>query len=98
MRLPFSVPDMPPVQAKIEKLNERGLNAFYSYQLPEAAIRFKQGFGRLIRTGNDRGVVALLDSRIISKSYGKYFFKTLPKCRTVHTIDDLRDEYKRIMN
>ena len=98
MRLPFAVPDSPPVQAKIERITDQGLNAFYSFQLPEAAIRFKQGFGRLIRTGNDRGIVALLDSRVFSKSYGKFFLKTLPNCKSVYSFEEMKNEYRNLTN
>ena len=90
MRLPFHVPDRPLVQAKIERLQEQGLNSFYNYQLPNAIIKFKQGFGRLIRSSNDRGIVAVLDSRILTKSYGKLFLNSLPECKIIRTIEDLK--------
>jgi len=93
MKLPFAVPDSPPVEAKIERLQSQGKNPFSSLQIPEAVIRFKQGFGRLIRSSNDRGVVAVLDSRIASKSYGRLFLKAIPECRIVHTLSELKDAY-----
>lgn len=90
MRLPFAVPDRPPVQARMERLEERGENPFYAFQVPAAVLRFKQGFGRLIRGREDRGVVAVLDSRILSKGYGRFFVKSLPECRVVHTIAEMK--------
>lgn len=85
-KLPFLVPDRPDVQAKIEKINERGGNPFFEYQVPEAIIKFKQGFGRLIRSGTDTGIVAIIDPRVINKNYGKFFLNSLPKCRVEKTI------------
>jgi len=90
MRLPFSVPDFPPVQAMIERLTEEGLNPFYSYQVPSAIIKFKQGFGRLIRSSEDKGIVAVLDSRILIKNYGRFFINSLPECRSVDSIEALK--------
>ncbi len=90
MRLPFSVPDRPITQARIERIEERGLNPFSVYQIPSAVIRFKQGFGRLIRSREDRGIVAVLDPRILSKGYGKLFLESLPECRTVYTLEELK--------
>jgi ATP-dependent DNA helicase DinG len=82
-RLPFRVPSHPLVKARHAKLEEEGRNPFYSYTLPEAVLRFKQGFGRLIRTKTDKGMVVVLDSRILSKSYGKLFLESLPDCPVV---------------
>jgi len=93
MRLPFSVPDAPPVQARVELLKTQGLNPFVVYQIPEAVIKFKQGFGRLIRSRQDRGIVAVLDSRIVSKPYGRQFISALPKCSVVFTSDQVAAGY-----
>ena len=90
MRLPFNVPDRPMIQARIERIEEQGLNSFYNYQVPNAIIRFKQGFGRLIRSRNDKGLIAVLDSRILTKSYGNLFLSSLPECSIVQTMKDLK--------
>ncbi len=78
-RLPFDVPDHPVVETKIDKLTKEGKDPFKEYTLPKAILKFRQGFGRLIRTKNDWGVVAVLDSRLHSKYYGKYFLNSVPK-------------------
>ena len=79
-KLPFSVPDQPLLEARLEMIRKRGGNPFNEYQLPEAIIKFKQGFGRLIRSQSDRGMVVVLDPRIHSKPYGRYFIESLPEC------------------
>jgi ATP-dependent DNA helicase DinG len=80
-RLPFAVPTDPVVRARVENTREAGGNPFYEYQVPEAVIALKQGFGRLIRSRMDRGVLALLDNRILTRSYGKVFLESLPPYR-----------------
>ena len=75
-RLPFDVPDDPIVAARSETFER----AFDEYSVPEAVLKFRQGFGRLIRTKTDRGVVVVLDRRIISKAYGRTFLESLPHC------------------
>jgi ATP-dependent DNA helicase DinG len=79
-RLPFNVPDEPVFQARMEELRSQGSNPFYSFQMPQAVLRFKQGFGRLIRSQRDRGVVLVLDKRIATKAYGSWFLDSLPPC------------------
>jgi ATP-dependent DNA helicase DinG len=80
-RLPFLVPNQPVVEAKIESIKNKGGNPFNEFQLPNAILKFKQGFGRLIRTKSDKGLVVVLDPRIHSKYYGKNFINSLPKCK-----------------
>ncbi len=77
-RLPFAVPSDPVVDARIRKIRDDGGNPFYDYQIPQAAIALKQGFGRLIRSKTDRGVLVLLDNRIVRQRYGQVFFDSLP--------------------
>lgn len=89
VKLPFAVPDSPIVEARMEDIRKRGDDPFGHYQLPEAVIRFKQGFGRLIRSTTDTGFVVCLDHRIVTRGYGRQFINALPD------IEIVRDEASR---
>jgi ATP-dependent DNA helicase DinG len=82
-KLPFSVPDHPLIQARLEAIREAGGNPFLEYQVPEAVIKLRQGFGRLIRTQRDRGMVVILDPRVLTKPYGRVFLNSLPDCEVI---------------
>ena len=80
-RLPFAVPSDPVVAARVRSVDEAGGNAFFQYQVPAAVITLKQGFGRLIRSLHDRGLLCLLDNRVLKKQYGRVFLESLPPYR-----------------
>ena len=80
-RLPFAVPSDPVVAARVKSIDAEGGNAFFQYQVPSAVITLKQGFGRLIRSLHDRGLLVLLDNRILKKQYGRVFVESLPNYR-----------------
>lgn len=90
-KLPFQVPSDPLVQARIREIEENGGNPFSDYQVPGAILRLKQGFGRLIRSRSDRGILAILDSRLRTRGYGRLFLESLPDYAIVDTVDGLRD-------
>lgn len=88
-RLPFAVPSDPIVAARVRALQEEGRNPFSEFQVPEAVLALKQGFGRLIRAKTDRGVLALLDTRIQRMPYGKIFLESLPRYRRTNDLEDV---------
>ena len=86
-KLPFASPGDPVVSARIDRLRSRGANAFGEYQVPVAVLMLKQGLGRLIRSASDRGILAVLDSRLLTKGYGRRFLESLPPARLVHDLE-----------
>jgi ATP-dependent DNA helicase DinG len=90
-RLPFAVPNDPVVAARVRAINEAGGNAFYDYQVPSAVIALKQGFGRLIRSIQDRGLLVLLDNRVIKQRYGSVFLGSLPPYKKTKDLAAVED-------
>jgi ATP-dependent DNA helicase DinG len=88
-KLPFQVPSDPLVAARTAHIQRAGGNAFSEYQVPNAILRLKQGFGRLIRSTTDRGILAVLDNRLSTKSYGRIFMQSLPDYEVTDNVQDL---------
>lgn len=95
MKLPFQVPSEPVVEARVERMEAAGKDSFSKFMLPNAVIKFKQGFGRLVRSKEDRGVVVVFDPRIYTKSYGKVFLRSLPQ-NTAICINSFEDISKKV--
>lgn len=99
-RLPFRVPTEPLIEARVEAIDKAGGNSFMEFSVPQAVIKFKQGFGRLIRRKSDFGVIAIFDNRIATKFYGKLFMESLPECRIAaganeEVFEEMKKFYKR---
>ena len=90
-RLPFDPPTHPVAEAKSEWIRDQGGNPFNELTLPDALIKFRQGVGRLIRTATDRGIVTILDSRILAKTYGQLFLDSLPQSQFTKLTRELRN-------
>jgi ATP-dependent DNA helicase DinG len=88
-KLPFDSPGEPLVAARIESIHSRGGNPFMEYQLPSAIISLKQGLGRLIRNSSDRGILSILDARMIRSRYGRFFFNSLPEIPLRHQLSHI---------
>ena len=98
-RLPFRVPTDPIIEARVDRLEKQGINSFMNYLVPLAILKFKQGFGRLIRTKTDKGVVLILDKRIVSKQYGSYFINSLPDCMKIRgKLDSILPSIKKFLS
>jgi ATP-dependent DNA helicase DinG len=99
VKLPFKVPDEPITQARAEDIERRGGNPFIEYSVPLAVIKFKQGFGRLIRNRTDHGAVLVLDKRVVEKFYGQAFLNSLPPCRVVSgDAEDVFNEFQHFFS
>jgi ATP-dependent DNA helicase DinG len=96
-KLPFAVPSDPVVAARQRYIDNSGGNSFSDYSVPSAVITLKQGLGRLIRSATDRGVLSILDPRIVTKSYGQSFLRSLPPCRRTRKIEDVERFFSESM-
>src|SRR5205085_2579427 len=96
-KLPFAVPSDPVVAARHRAIEETGRSSFHDLSVPEAAISLKQGFGRLIRTRDDAGVVAILDKRLRTKGYGRTLRASLPPASPLHTLDEVRGFFEVVV-
>ena len=95
-KLPFDVPSEPLTEARIEDLRRRSIDPFSHYQIPRAIIQMRQGFGRLIRKQSDTGVVSILDSRVARRGYGKQFLDSLPACKVVEDLMQVKNFFLKL--
>jgi ATP-dependent DNA helicase DinG len=95
-RLPFAPPNEPLTAARIDRCRERGEEPFSTFQLPAAVLELRQGFGRLIRTRKDRGIVAVLDRRLVTKGYSRTFLRSLPPVRRFESLESLTAWYREV--
>lgn len=93
-KLPFEVPNHPVIEARMEQLQRQGKNPFIHYSVPNAIMKFKQGVGRLIRSSSDKGLIAILDDRVVNMSYGKKFVDCLPPIPMVRTVEEAKDLFE----
>ncbi|MCX8000242.1 MAG: helicase, partial [Leptospiraceae bacterium] len=97
-KLPFQPPNDPALESLIDEYKKQNRNPFFELQLPKAILTLKQGFGRLIRSKTDTGIVAILDPRMRTKSYGQIILDALPNAKQVNSFAELKKEMKRISN
>ena len=90
-KLPFAVPSDPVVAARQRFIDQQGRSSFSEYSVPAAVIALKQGVGRLIRSASDRGVLSILDPRLVTKNYGQQFLASLPPCRITRSIAEVEN-------
>ena len=95
-KLPFDVPNEPLTEARIEDLRRCSIDPFSHYQIPRAIIQLKQGFGRVIRKQSDTGVVSILDSRMVNRGYGKQFLDSLPPCKVVEDLNQVKEFFSKV--
>ena len=98
VKLPFAVPDHPAVQARLDQIREEGRDPFMEYQVPGAVLMLRQGFGRLVRSATDFGVVAILDPRLHRRGYGRQFLRALPQCRTAVDLAEVKQFFEGKIN